>query len=43
MIPKEVIDAAEAVVATGKEVIIKKEKDKWIVLENGRRIVLKEK
>jgi len=43
MIPAEVLEAVEAVIATGKEVIIRKEKGKWVVLENGRRLVYKEK
>ena len=43
MIPREVIDAIEAVIACGKEVIVRKEKGKWVVLENGRRLVYKEK
>lgn len=43
MIPREVLAAVEAVVATGKEVILRKEKGKWVVLENGRRLVYKEK
>ena len=42
-IPKEVTDAAEAVIACGKEVILRKEKGKWVVLENGRRLIYKEK
>lgn len=41
-IPREVIDAAEAVIACGKECIIRKERGKWVVLENGRRLVYKE-
>lgn len=42
MIPKEVLSAVEAVIACGKEVILRKEKGKWVVLENGRRLVYKE-
>lgn len=41
-IPKEAVEAAEAVIALGKEVIIKKERGKWVVLENHKRIVYKE-
>ena len=41
-IPKEAVEAAEAVVTLGKEVIIKKERGKWVVLENHKRIVYKE-
>lgn len=43
MIPAEVLEAVEAIVATGKEAIVRREKDKWVVLENGRRLVYKEK
>ena len=42
MIPKEVMEAIEAIVATGKDVLVKKEKGKWVVLENCRRLVYKE-
>ena len=42
MIPKQVVEAVEAVIATGREAIVRKEKGKWVVLENGRRIVYKE-
>ena len=42
MIPREVIEAIEAVLACGKEVIVRKEKGKWVVLESGRRLVYKE-
>lgn len=41
-IPQEAIEAAEAVIACGKEVIIRKERGKWVVLENHRRLVYKE-
>ena len=34
---------ANAIVATGKEAIVKREHDKWLVLENGRRIIYREK
>ena len=40
--PKEVIEAVEAVLACGKEVIVRKERGKWVVLENGRKLVYKE-
>ena len=43
MMPKDVIAAVEAVVACGKEAIVRKEKGKWVVLESGRRLVYKEK
>ena len=42
MIPREVVEAIEAVIACGKEVIVRKEKGKWVVLESGRRLVYKE-
>lgn len=41
--PNEVVRAVCAVVATGREAIVKKEHGKWIVIENGRRLVYKEK
>jgi hypothetical protein len=40
--PNEVIEAIEAIVATGKDVLVKKERGKWVVLENCRRLVYKE-
>lgn len=40
--PREVLEAIEAVIKTGKEVIVRKEKGKWVVLESGRRLVYKE-
>lgn len=43
MIPRDVLDAIEAVVACGKEAIVKKERGKWIVIENSRRVIYKEK
>lgn len=42
MIPKEVLDAVENIIATGKEAIVRKERGRWVVLENGRRLVFKE-
>jgi hypothetical protein len=42
MMPKEVLDAVERIVAVGKEAIVKKERGKWVVLENGKRLVYKE-
>lgn len=42
MIPKEAIDAVERIVAVGKEAIVKKERGKWVVLENSKRLVYKE-
>jgi hypothetical protein len=41
-IPREALEAAEAAIALGKEVIIRKERGKWVVLENNRRLVYKE-
>ncbi len=40
--PKEVLDAVERIAAVGKEAIVKKERGKWVVLENGKRLVYKE-
>ncbi len=40
--PKEVLDAVERVVALGKEAIVRKERGKWVVVENNRRVVYKE-
>ena len=40
--PKEVLDAIAAIVRTGKEAIVKQEHGKWLVIENGRRMVYKE-
>ena len=42
MIPKEVLEAVERIVASGKEAIVKKERDRWVVLENGKHLVYKE-
>lgn len=42
MMPKQVIDAVQRIVALGKEAIVKKERGKWIVIENNRRVVYKE-
>ena len=41
--PKEVLDAIAAIVRTGKEAIVKQEHGKRLVIENGRRMVYKEK
>jgi hypothetical protein len=43
MIPTEILQAVENIVACGKEAIVRKEHGKWVVLENGRRLVYKEK
>lgn len=43
MIPREVLEAVERISALGKEAIIKKEHGKWVVIENNRRVVYKEK
>lgn len=40
--PIEVVEAVKAIVRTGKEAIVKKEHGRWLVLENGRRVVYKE-
>jgi len=42
LIPDDVIKVIEAIAATGKDVLVKKEKGKWVVLENCRRLVYKE-
>lgn len=42
MIPEEVLAAIEEIVASGREAIAKKERGKWVVLENNRRLVYKE-
>ena len=42
MMPQEVLDAVARIVAFGKEAIVKKERGKWVVLENGKRLVYKE-
>lgn len=42
MIPKEVLEAVERIVAAGKEAIVKKERGKWVVIENGRHIIYRE-
>ena len=41
--PKEVLEAVLAIVRTGKEAIVKQEHGKWVVIENGRRMIYKEK
>lgn len=41
--PKEVLEAVIAIVRTGKEAIVKQEHGKWVVIENGRRMIYKEK
>lgn len=42
MMPQEVLDAVERIVAVGKEAIVKRERGKWVVLEQGKRLVYKE-
>ena len=42
MMPKEVLEAVERIVASGKEAIVKKERGKWVVIENGRHIIYRE-
>lgn len=42
MMPKEVLEAVERIVAVGKEAIVKKERGKWVVLEQRKRLVYKE-
>ena len=41
-LPNQVIEAVLAIVRTGHDAIVKKEKGKWVVLESGRRLVYKE-
>lgn len=40
--PSDVIRAVCAIVSAGREAIVKKEHGKWVVIENGRRLVYKE-
>ena len=40
--PRQVIESIEAVIRTGKEAIVRKERGKWVVLESGRRLIYKE-
>lgn len=42
VVPIEVLEAVERVVALGKEAIVRKERGKWVVVENNRRVVYKE-
>lgn len=42
MMPQEVINAILHIIMTGKEAIVRIEKGRWVVLENGRRLVYKE-
>lgn len=42
MMPRAVIEAVQRIVAMGKEAIVKKERGKWVVLEQGKRLVYKE-
>lgn len=42
MMPKQVIDAIQRIVAMGREAIVKKERGKWVVIEQGKRLVYKE-
>lgn len=41
--PDEVVQAVLGIIAVGKEAIVRIERGKWVVLENGRRLVYKEK
>lgn len=40
--PQEVINAVVQIVALGKEAIVKRERNRWVVIENGRRVVYRE-
>ena len=42
IVPSAVLEAVERVVALGKEAIVRKERGKWVVVENNRRVVYKE-
>lgn len=41
--PREVVEAVLAIVQTGKEAVVKQEHGKWVVVENGRRLIYREK
>ena len=41
MIPSEVVAAIKRILAQGKEAIVKKERGKWVVLENSKHLVYK--
>lgn len=40
--PRAVIEAVQRIVAMGREAIVKKERGKWVVLEQSKRLVYKE-
>ena len=40
--PSDVVRAVLAVIANGREAIVKKERGKWVVLENSKHLVYKE-
>ena len=40
--PKEVLEAVERILALGNEAIVRKERGKWVVLENRRKLIYKE-
>ena len=40
--PRAVIEAVQRIVAMGREAIVKKERGKWVVIENGRHIIYRE-
>ena len=42
LMPQEVINAVVQIVALGKEAIVKRERNRWVVIENGRRVVYRE-
>jgi hypothetical protein len=42
LIPKEAIEIIDKLIAAGKEVLVRKERGRWVVLENKRRLVYKE-
>lgn len=42
MMPRAVIEAVQRIVAMGREAVVKKERGKWVVLEQSKRLVYKE-
>ena len=42
LMPRSVIEAVQRIVAMGKEAVVKKERGKWVVLEQSKRLVYKE-
>lgn len=42
LMPEDVAAAVESIIACGKEAIVKKERGKWVVLEQSKKLVYKE-